>query len=283
MTQNEIRDGLRALGIGPGDLVLLHCSLSSLGHVQGGAEGLIDAVVAAAAPGGTVMMPTLPDIYQPFDAQTSPSTAGKVSEVFRLRPGAVRSNHPSHAMAAIGPRAEEMLIGHEATDPTGPDSPLDRLRLAGGWVVLLGVDHDRNTTLHLVEALAGSPYLRDAVLQVVGDDGAVRDVQEQAMAYGHRAFIGIDRGLTRGGVQRLGRIGRATVRVMRARALVAYGLDLLCHDPAAFLCDKPRCVFCHWARARIREWQTGEPDTTDWQDVSRRWGCGDPRCEVCSV
>ena len=280
---SDILAGLRALGIAPGDDLMLHCSLSAIGWVRGGADGLIDAVLAAVAPDGTALMPTLPDVYQPFEARTSPSTVGRVSEAFRLRPEAVRSNHPSHAVAAIGPRAEELVAGHERTDPTGPDSPYDRLRRWGGLVVLLGVDHDRNTMLHVAEALAASPYLRHATLQVVDEDGAVRDFPVRDMAYGHREFIGLDRRLTAAGVQRLGRIGNAVTRVMRADALVDFTLALLRRDPGALLCRKPRCVFCNWARERIRQAQTGEPDTTDWQDVSRRWGCGDPRCEICTV
>jgi len=283
VTQQLIRDGLRDLGIAAGDSLILHCSLSSMGYVVGGIEALIDAVLEAVGSEGTVMMPTLPDIYQPFNARTSPSTVGKVSEAFRLRPEALRSHHPSHAVSAIGKRAAELTEGHQHTEPTGPDSPYDRLRRMGGWVVLLGVDHDRNTTLHLAESLADVPYLREAQLQVSEDDGTIRRVAVAKMAYGHREFIALDAGLRSSGLQRMGRIGDAVVRVVCADDLVRYGLDCLQRDPAAFLCCKPRCVFCLWARARIREVRTEVPDPTDWRELSRRWGCGDPRCEVCTV
>jgi aminoglycoside N3'-acetyltransferase len=228
------------------------------------------------------MMPTLPDIYRPFDALTSPSTVGKVSEAFRLRPEARRSRHPSHAVAAIGPRAQWLTQGHERVDPTGPDSPYDRLRALDGWIVLLGVDHDRNTMLHLAEALAESPYLRPADLEVVGDDGAVTTVRVPNMAYGHREFIGLDRRLRQAGLQRLGRIGDAVVRAMRSDALIGYCVDLLRREPAALLCAKPSCIFCRWARARLAE-QQGCPDGTDWRQVMAREGCGERRCECCVV
>jgi len=283
VTKYTICDGLRQLGVTSGDIVMMHCSLSSLGYVEGGADALIDAVLETVGDSGTVMMPTLPDIFLPFDPRTSPSTVGKVSEAFRLRSRALRSCHPSHAVAAIGARAAELTEGHEHTDPTGIDSPYDRLRLLRGWIVLLGVDHDRNTTLHLAESLADLPYLRRAELQVIQDDGKIRSVTVERMAYGHREFIGLDRALRSAGIQRIGRIGGAMVRLVRADELVRYGLNLLRRDPAAFLCKKPRCIFCLWARARIRGVQTGEPDDTDWQALSQRWGCADPRCEVCSV
>jgi aminoglycoside N3'-acetyltransferase len=283
LTQAAIREGLRRLGLGPGDDLMLHCSLSSLGHVHGGTEALIDAVLGTVSPGGTVLMPTLPDIYQPFDVRTSPSTVGKVSEAFRLRPDALRSRHPSHSVAAIGPRAAEYVRGHEDVLPTGPGSPYDRLRRNHGWVLLLGVDHDRNTMLHLAETIAGSAYLRDATVQVVTEGGDIAPVTLHKMAYGHRQFISLDRGLSQAGIQRLGHVGTAVARLMRADELVAFALERLRQDPAALLCSKPRCIFCLWARARIRQAQTGQPDNTNWQELSRRWGCGDPHCEVCTV
>ncbi|MHB0877257.1 MAG: AAC(3) family N-acetyltransferase [Anaerolineae bacterium] len=291
MTGEAIRDGLRALGIAAGDSLILHCALSSIGHVvrrvpgeqRGGADALIDGVLAAVGPEGTVMMPVLPDIYVPFDVSRSPSTVGQVSEVFWRRPEARRSRHPSHSVAAIGARARELTEGHEHTLPTGPDSPYERLCRLGGWVLLLGVDQDRNTMLHLAETLAGVPYLRTGHLQVVGEDGAITDFVAPQMAYGHREFIGIDKALRERSLVRLERIGDATVRLMRADALVDFTVDLLHRDPAALLCAKPRCIFCHWARAQIEAARTGRPDETDWPAVTREWGCGDPHCECCVV
>jgi aminoglycoside 3-N-acetyltransferase len=282
VTRADFVAGLRALGLGGGDTVMLHCSLSSLGRVEGGADGLIDAVLEAVSPDGTVMMPVLPDLYQPFDVHTSPSTVGLVSEVFWRRPEALRSLHPSHSVAAIGARARWLTEGHEDCDPHGIGSPYDRLRSLNGWIVLLGVDHDRNTMLHLAEALAEVPYLRSADLQVVRD-GQVRTVAVRNMAYGHRQFIGLDRRLTEAGLQSLGQIGQATVRLMRSAPLMAYCVNLLREDPGALLCSKPSCIFCRWARARIAEHRDGIADHTDWRAVTEREGCGDPHCECCVV
>ena len=282
VTLAEIRDRLRALGLGPGESVMLHCALSSIGRVERGPDGLIDAVLEAVSPGGTVMMPALPDIYQPFDVLASPSTVGWVSEVFWRRPGAHRSRHPSHSVAAIGPLAQTLTAGHERTDPTGVESPYDRLRLLDGCIVLLGVDHDRNTMLHLAESLADVPYLRRAELQVQSGN-RLHTVAVERMAYGHRQFIGLDRRLTEAGLQQLGRIGDAVVRVMRSRSLLDYIIALLQRDPAALLCSKPSCIFCRWARAQIAAVREGRADTEDWAAVTAREGCGDPRCECCVV
>jgi len=65
-----IGDGLRALGLGAGDLVVVHSSLSSFGWVDGGADAVIDALLAAVAPGGTVVMPTL--TFGPYTPENPP-------------------------------------------------------------------------------------------------------------------------------------------------------------------------------------------------------------------
>ncbi len=283
VTADHISARLRDLGLAPGDMVMMHCSLTSVGRVQGGADGLINAVLDAVSPGGTVMMPALPSIHTPFDVRTSPSTVGLVSEVFRRRPEAVRSRHPSHSVAAIGPQAAWLTDGHERTEPTGLDSPYDRLRARNGWILLLGVDHDRNTMLHLAETLAGVPYLRQGNLQTVDESGGVRTIAVPKMAYGHRQFIGLDRPLTEVGLQSIGRVGDAVARVMRAGPLIEFVVDLLRTDPAALLCSKPTCIFCRWARARVAEVRDGTPDNTDWPTVTAIEGCGVPGCECCVV
>ncbi len=48
--RQTIQDGLRGLGLGAGDLVVVHSSLSSFGWVDGGADAVIDALLAAVAP-----------------------------------------------------------------------------------------------------------------------------------------------------------------------------------------------------------------------------------------
>jgi len=103
------------------------------------------------------------------------------------------------------------------------------------------------------------------------------------MAYGHRQFIGLDKRLTAAGLQRLGRIGDAVVRAMRAGALMEHVVALLRQDPTALLCSKPSCIFCRWARAQIAAAHYGRLDTEDWAAVTAREGCGDPRCECCVV
>jgi aminoglycoside 3-N-acetyltransferase len=275
----DIVQGLAALGIGAGDALLLHSALSSLGRVEGGAPTVVEAFLDVLGPTGTLVVPTLPDGTQPFAPETSPSMVGLLTEVVRQWPGAVRSRHPTHAVAAIGAQARYLTDGHELTLPCGPDSPYGKLGALRGWVLLLGVDQDRNTTWHTAETIADVAYLQTMTVQVAQADGSVRSVALPKSPGGHRAFIGLDRPLREAGLLKLGRVGLAVARRLRADEMIAWGVERLRADPGAFLCAKPGCVFCQWARARLR----GEATRIDWAERSRRWGCGDAHCEVCSV
>ena len=88
--------GLREVGVGEGDLLQVHSSLSSFGYVEGGAKCVVDALLEAVGPSGTVMVPTFnhgrADI---FDVATTPSVNGAVTEALRERPEARRSVHPT--------------------------------------------------------------------------------------------------------------------------------------------------------------------------------------------
>ena len=279
MRKADLVEGLAALGLQAGDALLLHSALSSLGRVEGGAPAVVEAFLEVLGPGGTLVVPTLPDVTEPFSPETSPSTVGQLTETVRRWPGAIRSRHPTHAVAAIGAQAQYFTDGHEFTLPCAPDSPFGKLGAVGGWVLLLGVDQDRNTTLHTAETIADMPYLQTMTVQVAEAGSAVKEVHLPKSPWGHRAFIGVDRSMLEVGLVKLGRVGPAVTRLMRADKLIAWGVERLRADPCAFLCNKPGCVFCQWARATLR----GEAAQIDWAERSRYWGCGDAHCEVCSV
>ena len=118
ITREDIRYSLQLMGIRPGDTLLVHSALSSIGYVEGGADSVVDAFLDAVGPDGTIVMSTLTGWFSPFDAATSPSTVGHISEVFRRRPGVLRSLHPVHSVAAWGKHAAYITEGHENC-PTG--------------------------------------------------------------------------------------------------------------------------------------------------------------------
>lgn len=156
MTIQMIEDGLRDLGLRAGDLVVVHSSLSSFGWVDGGADAVIDALLAAVAPGGTVVMPTLtfgpytPENPPPlFDPRTRAGIVGRIPEVFRQRPAARRSLHPTHSVAAMGPLADELTADHELSrTPIGPDGAWGRIAQWGGRILMLGAPLRTCTMMH---------------------------------------------------------------------------------------------------------------------------------------
>jgi aminoglycoside 3-N-acetyltransferase len=177
--QAAIVEGLARAGMHPGDTVLVHSSLSRFGCVDGGADAVIDALLEAVGPDGTLIMSAIttdtdmvvrcieaadagqPLDIAPFDVLNADTWAGTIPQTFRRRPGVVRSLHPTHSVTAFGPRAKELLAGqHKVPGPCGQDTPFMRLtELDRGFVLLLGVNHESNTTLHGFEELAQLNYV----------------------------------------------------------------------------------------------------------------------------
>ncbi len=263
LSKDDIVRDLRAVGVGPGMTIMVHSSLSALGQVEGGAETLIAALIEAVQPGGTVAMPAMPG-GGVFDIATSPSTVGTVTEVFRHYPGVTRSFHPTHSACAIGPRAE-YLLRDTLSQPTavGSESPWGRLsRLPEGYVLLLGVDQDRNTLLHHPEELVRAPYLSTIERRYRDESGVVRTKIIEWFPGPHRDFIGLEPLLVEGKAMRIGKVGNAVARLMHAGTTVDIVVDALRRDPAAVLCDNPNCDDCVMQRAKIKAHDLAQQDFT---------------------
>ncbi|HEY62939.1 MAG TPA: AAC(3) family N-acetyltransferase [Caldilineae bacterium] len=257
LTAAEITADLRALGLRPGDDVLVHSSLSSLGWVEGGAETVIDALLAAVLPSGTVLMPALtgspddgPDRPPRMDVRHTPcaSWIGRIPEAFRRRPEVRRSLHPTHSVTAIGERAQWYTTGHERCDmPCGPGSPYVRLMDRGGYILLLGCTQESNTSLHALEELADVPYhLQEAVTDAVVIDEAGREIVVSGRLHWwgwKRCFSRVDEPLRQAGVMREGKVGKAHARLINASGLRDVVLPLLRADPLYLLSDEAREAF----------------------------------------
>lgn len=262
LTRDEIVSGLRALGLREGDRVLVHSSLAALGPVEGGAETVVDALLAAVGPGGLVMVPTF-EGKPPFDRRVTPTPLGAIADRLWRRPDAARSLHPSHSVAAIGAGAAELLRGHErAATAYAEGTPYYELAMSGGKVLLLGVDQDRNTTLHAAEALAGAPYLGEIADTYLDDDGRAVTLRIPLMAGPHRDFIGLDRLFRAAGLMRVGKVGKAVCRLMDGKAMLETALEALRRDPAAVLCANPACDDCVQQRAAIKAARLADEDFT---------------------
>jgi aminoglycoside 3-N-acetyltransferase len=153
----------------------MHSSLSEIGWTVGGPVSVIQALMEILTSNGTLVMPTFtsdnsdptkwknPPVperwwniiknempaYQP---EISPTREmGSITETFRKWPNVLRSAHPSLSFAAWGKYAEIIIADHELTSGLGEDSPLARIYDLDGKILLLGVNHYNNTSLHLAE------------------------------------------------------------------------------------------------------------------------------------
>jgi aminoglycoside 3-N-acetyltransferase len=244
VTRATLTADLKNLGLLPGIKVLVHCDLASLGEVEDGAEAVIDALLAVIGPAGTVLMPALSnrDADSPanppvFDPARTPGNCGPIAEVFRQRPEAVRSLHPTHSVAAIGLGATALTSYHIASiTPCDDLSPYGRLAaLEDGFILLLGMTHAANLTLHTVEEQAGVPYhiqpgFARASIQVNG-----QRVERHYLLHKPgtpRAFDVLEPALLERGIQRNGMVGGAEARLIKAREMAAIAAQCLRADPS---------------------------------------------------
>ena len=179
--KSDIADALRAVGLQRGDSVMVHTSLGKIGYVCGGAQAVIEALTETVGEDGTIMMPTQswknldPETGVHWDADetdwdrirenwpaynkaiTPTNTMGAVAEMFRSWPGAVRSDHPARSVAVWGKHAEYLTENHDISDIFGDTSPIGKLYELDGKVLLIGVDYDKNTSIHLADVRAEYP------------------------------------------------------------------------------------------------------------------------------
>ncbi len=243
-TRASLAVNLRRLGVSPRGVLLVHASLSAIGWVSGGAQAVVEALLDAVGPTGTLVMPahstqlsdpagwedppvparwhdairaSLP-AYDPY--RTPTRSMGAIAELFRVWPGAVRGTHPTLSFAALGPEAERIVGGQPLADPLGEDGPLGRLCTLGAQVLLLGVGHDACTALHLAERRAwpDGPRADEGAPMLV--DGERQWVRWQAPRLGTDLFPAIGRELEASGLVSIGLVGSASCRLMPVAAAV---------------------------------------------------------------
>jgi aminoglycoside N3'-acetyltransferase len=235
---------LQALGVRPGGVLLVHTALSK---VASSAQSLIAALLAAVGPAGTLVMPSMADDDDiAFDRTRMPCRAvGFVADTFWRMPGVLRSDSP-HAFAALGPLAERLTQPHPVDVPHGVNSPPGRVHELDGHVLLLGVGHDANTTLHVAEAIASVRY-RQPKYATVLEDGAPRRYEYGETDHCCLNFCQLDEWL--GARQTRGTVGRAEARLARSRDIVAAALARLRENETVFLHAAGACGECDAARA----------------------------------
>jgi len=245
-TRDRIAEDVTALGVRPGGVLLVHSSLSSLGWVPGGPETVIQGLLQALGPEGTLLVPALSyDIVTPdnpvFDVRTTPSCIGAIPQHFRTRPGSLRSVHPSHSVCGVGPRAAELLADHELDrSPVGAHSPFRRLRNIGGQLMFLGCGMGPNTSMHGIEELAEAPYLfRPATVTytLTLHDGSTMTATHRRHGFGvyDTRYTRLEPLLPQPDVLRVGSVLEATTHLIEAASMWEIALQEMRRDPYAFV------------------------------------------------
>lgn len=253
----DIVRGLRELGLNKNSRAVVHSSLSSFGQVVGGAVTVVGALTEVC---GTVIMPTFtyqtlitPRVGPPKNGMTyteddlataemwSPDlpadpSIGAIPNAMLRHPDHQRSNHPTLSFASIGAEAKAILDMQTLAEPY---APLEWLSENDGDVLLVGVDHTANSTIHVGERRAGR---RQFVRWALTPERVV-EFAWPGDSSGFQELAPIVRPFTI-----MGTIGDARIQRIPARELLGAVETALRRNPNALLCDNPSCERCADAR-----------------------------------
>lgn len=245
----DIKTAFRDAGIKKGQTIMVHTSLSSLGYVCGGAQSLIEALMECVGEEGTIMMPTqswknldpatgvyweepeewwsaIREYMPAYDKRITPTnTMGAVPEMFHQWPGTIRSDHPARSVAAWGRYAKYLTENHDLSNIFGDGSPIGRLYELDGYVLLIGVGYDKNTSLHLADARADYPSKHTVVERsVIEVDGQRVWRDYETLAVDGEDFVKIGEAFEQTGQVRHVPLGNGSISMMNQRALVDFAV-----------------------------------------------------------
>jgi len=247
VTKEDIKRGLKELGLKRGDVVGVHSSLGSFGYVDGGADAVINALLETVGEGGTLVMPsystnrenvertqreielgiTWKSKILPYDPNKTPCWTGTIPETFRKRKGVVRSPNPTHSLAASGPKAEELVKGW------------NKLLESDGYILLLGVNLGCCSAMHLAEKQVQLPsHVLEKIeppSELLEKYGPDLGWPEWDIGYGpYPDFVKMEEPCKEHGMMKTITIGEATVKMLRLRELIDLYAEYLRKNPDLF-------------------------------------------------
>lgn len=248
--KSDINTALRQIGVEKGSTIMVHASLSSLGFVPGGAQTVIEALTECVGENGAIMMPAqswknldpeagvhweepeewwqaIRDHWPAYNKDITPTnTMGAVAEMFRKWPGAQRSGHPARSVAAWGRHAKYLTQEHDLSNIFGEDSPIGRLYDLDGYVLLIGVGYDKNTSLHLADVRAQYPGKHMTVeSSAIMENGKRVWKSYETLYVDGEDFQDIGKAFENRKTVIKTTLGNATLRYMRQRELVDFAVD----------------------------------------------------------
>lgn len=263
VTVDQLSAQLRELGLAAGMTVIVHSSLKALAGggrawIAGGPQAVVQALQTVLTPDGTLVMPThstdlsepsawqdppIPEAWWPivraqmpaYDRDLTPTRGmGLIVDTFRQQRSVRRSAHPGHSFAAWGRHAAIITNEHPLDVSLGDPSPLGRIYDLGGHVLLLGVGHVNNTSLHLAEyraEWAGKQWITEGSPLIV--DGQRQWVTYQVIDGDTDDFTALGAAFDVRGETRVGAVGLGTARLMPQRALVDFAVSWLARQRVA--------------------------------------------------
>ena len=261
LKQEDLVEGFKKIGLESGDSLIVHSSLKSLGLVKGGADTVLDALMEVIGPKGNLMFPTfnystpLPKPH--YDPVETPCRTGAIPEIGRKRAGAIRSLHPTHSVAILGAEAEKLTENHLNGRAFGIRSPIDRLAMEkDGKILLLGVGHTANSTIHVAEEYAKIPKVSSydplPFLKVCLPDGRILKHQLDTSCSCSAAFGAAEFALRQWGEIHDTRIGSSLIQLMHGKHLIKRVNEMLRKKADILLCTNPSCKPCRGARQALR-------------------------------
>ncbi|MGE4538370.1 MAG: AAC(3) family N-acetyltransferase [Desulfovibrio sp.] len=254
VTPGEVREALTGLGVGRGDVLMLHSDITRIGLMAGASSreavlaGYFTALTEAVGPEGTIAALACTESYarhgRPYVHETSPSEQGVLSEYIRTRPGAVRSVHPLFSVCAAGAQADALCADTSAS-AFGYNSPFERMLRLDAKIVCLGTDLHSMTFVHHVEQTYGVPYGYTKEWTAPAEkDG--RPLPRRAVAFVRYLGCGVDYDFTRLqdrlfalGLARKAALGLGAIFLTRCRDVFAVGMRSLDEDLFFFLKSPP--------------------------------------------
>ncbi len=257
VSYSDLKLGVTKLGL-TDRLVIAHASLKAFGPINGGAEALLQVLLASVR---GLVMPTFtyktmvtPEVGPPNNGLTygkeqdqnkmaepfhpyMPADAmmGILPEIFRKHPSAKRTYHPIQSFAGI--QVDTILDSQTIYNPL---APIGALADQDGWVLLLGVDHTVNTSIHYAEKLAGRKQFvrwaltKDRIVECPGFPGDSAGFNQIA--------DDLEKSL------RCVEIGGATVQAIPLKVLFKAVVGRIKQDPLALLCQREDCERCNAVR-----------------------------------